>query len=124
MDCSQLSGDHIVSLYKDKSFEVKIEKNMKLAVLLHEKGHIKSITTDHLLNDEIHQDVADYLCGISGFDKETEYEIKDCLRREFINKESDEQRNPVPTRLRFLCLEQMITGRVLSPIKHTEPSLQ
>ncbi|WCR53139.1 MAG: hypothetical protein PG981_000161 [Wolbachia endosymbiont of Ctenocephalides orientis wCori] len=123
---SQLSGGQILSLYKYESFEVlKIEKNMRSALSLRKVGKIDSITTDYLLNDDrIYWDVIDYLGKSHKFPRREENKIEKILQTEFtINEESDEQHHSTPTRLGLLYLEQMITGQVLSPIKHPEPSL-
>ncbi|WCR53141.1 MAG: hypothetical protein PG981_000163 [Wolbachia endosymbiont of Ctenocephalides orientis wCori] len=99
MNDEQLSGGHIVSLYKDKSFEVlKIERNVRLAVFLRNKDYIKDITIECLLDDNrIHWYIVDYLYKLYDFfDEATEYLIEYALEREFHpNEESYKQREAV-----------------------------
>ncbi|WCR53314.1 MAG: hypothetical protein PG981_000336 [Wolbachia endosymbiont of Ctenocephalides orientis wCori] len=108
---SQLSGDQVVSLYKNGSSELKVERNMRLAVLLHKKDYIKGITIECLLDDNrIHWYIVDYLYKLYDFcDRATENLIEDALEREFHpNEESYKQCEAVVSGLE----EQHILSKV------------
>lgn len=120
---TQLSGDNILFLYKNKDFG-KTKRNLVSALLLYEMGYIPNITIGYILNDnKIEQDVID--CSNKPYDgnENTEDKVKSRFILSNLKKAfTDCSDHPAP-RLGVVCVKKMITEKTSSRSEASLPSL-